>query len=69
MPVHLYGQPADIDPIIEIAEAYDLKVIEELLRRMVPAIKLVGQVAWQMQQVLASTREKTLGLMVMLERW
>ena len=29
MPVHLYGQPADMDPIILIAEKYNLKVIED----------------------------------------
>ena len=29
MPVHLYGQPADIEPIIEIAGKYNLKIIED----------------------------------------
>ena len=29
MPVHLYGQPADMDPIVEIAARYNLKVIED----------------------------------------
>jgi len=29
MPVHLYGQPADMDPIMEIAARYHLKVIED----------------------------------------
>lgn len=29
MPVHLYGQPADIDPIMAIANKYGLKVIED----------------------------------------
>lgn len=29
IPVHLYGQPADMDPIMAIAEKYDLKVIED----------------------------------------
>lgn len=29
MPVHLYGQPADMDPIMKIAKYYDLSVIED----------------------------------------
>ncbi|HZH30345.1 MAG TPA: DegT/DnrJ/EryC1/StrS family aminotransferase [Pyrinomonadaceae bacterium] len=29
MPVHLYGQPADLDPIFEIAARHDLSVIED----------------------------------------
>ena len=29
MPVHLYGQPCDMDPIMEIAHKYDLKVVED----------------------------------------
>lgn len=29
MPVHLQGRPADMDPIMEIAEKYNLKVIED----------------------------------------
>jgi dTDP-4-amino-4,6-dideoxygalactose transaminase len=29
IPVHLYGQPADMDPIIDLAKQYDLRVIED----------------------------------------
>lgn len=29
VPVHLYGQPADMAPIMELAQAYNLKVIED----------------------------------------
>lgn len=29
LPVHLYGQPADMDPIVELAKKYNLYVIED----------------------------------------
>jgi dTDP-4-amino-4,6-dideoxygalactose transaminase len=29
LPVHLYGQPADLDPLLDVARAHGLKVIED----------------------------------------
>jgi len=29
MPVHIYGHPVDMDPILELAEKYNLKIIED----------------------------------------
>ena len=29
MPVHLYGQPADMDPIMEVARAHEIFVVED----------------------------------------
>jgi len=29
LPVHLYGQPADMDPVLELAKIHNLKVIED----------------------------------------
>lgn len=29
LPVHLYGQPADLDPLLDLADAHDLAVVED----------------------------------------
>lgn len=39
IPVHLFGQPADMDPIIEIAKKYSLKIIEDSAETMFASYK------------------------------
>ena len=39
MPVHLYGQPCDMDPILNIAKKYKLYVVEDCARLTVHFIK------------------------------
>jgi perosamine synthetase len=34
IPVHLFGHPCDMDPIVEIAKKYDLKIIEDSCETM-----------------------------------
>src|SRR5207302_1989596 len=29
LPVHLYGQPADMDPIVEVADRHNLRIVED----------------------------------------
>ena len=42
--VHLYGQPANMDPILEVAHRHDLRVIEVPLSRMAHDTR-VGELA------------------------
>ena len=39
IPVHLFGMPADMDPILEIAKKYDLKIIEDSCECMFASYK------------------------------
>ena len=39
IPVHLFGQPADMDPLLEIARKYSLKVIEDSAETMFATYK------------------------------
>ncbi len=39
LPVHLYGHPVDMDPLLEVADAYGLKVFEDVAQALGSAYK------------------------------
>jgi len=56
LPVHLYGQPADMNPILELARKYNLKVIEDCAQAL-GAIYYSRQSAVGSQQSGLSTND------------
>jgi len=59
IPVHLYGQPADMDAIKGIAEKYDLKIIEDAAQAHGACTRAGKQVHWEMPPGLAFIPAKT----------
>ncbi len=39
LPVHLYGHPADLDPVMQLAQRYELSVVEDAVKHRVQCIK------------------------------
>ena len=67
IPVHLYGQPAEMDFLLEIAAKYNLKIIEDTQAHGA-FIKGVRQEVLEMPPPLAFIQERTWGHSVIVEQ-
>jgi dTDP-4-amino-4,6-dideoxygalactose transaminase len=63
LPVHLYGHPADMDPIIELAKKHNLKVIEDCAQALGASVGAYLQVRPQ-NPVIARSPQATRQSMV-----
>ena len=61
LPVHLYGHPADIDPLMDLADQHGLKVIEDAARRKGHVIGRKRAAILVMPPGLVFIQEKTWG--------
>lgn len=58
IPVHIYGQPANMEEIVGIARKHNIKIVEDAARRMVLATRVSGWVPWEMWRASLFIRPK-----------